>query len=85
MFGKVFHRTASQDGEKRRFRITMSSKKPIDLKYIPKAGEQVLLAKETTIFKGEISVDSTSDCIQCSFEGENLRTNKNSIHLDIDY
>jgi hypothetical protein len=69
----------------RRFRITMSSKKPITLKYSPKAGEEVLLAQETTNFRGEISIEGTADSVRCIFEGENLKARKNSIRLDIDY
>jgi hypothetical protein len=83
MFGKVFGRSSPDD--KRRFHITMSAKKPVTLKYSPKGGEEILLGKETTVFKGEVEVEGAVDCIQCSFEGENLKTAKNYIKLEITY
>ncbi len=85
MFEKVFNRNAAPGVEQRRFRIAMSAKKPITLKYRPKGGEEVLLAKETTSFRGEVDVESTVDGIQYSFEGENITARKNYIKLEIDY
>ena len=85
MFEKVFHKDKPSGEETKRLSISMSSKKPITLKYIPPVGEHVLLAKETTAFKGGISIDTNIDRIQCSFEGENIKNKKNAIKLEIEY
>jgi len=85
MFDKVFRKTRSPEEETRRIQIAMSAKKPVTLKYSPKGGEEILLAKETTVFKGEVEVGGAVDGIQCSFEGENLRAPKNYIKLEISY
>jgi hypothetical protein len=85
MFEKVFGRSGSGDDATRRFHITMSSKKPITLRYSQKEGEDVLLAQDTTSFQGEIAISGTADSLRCTFEGESLKARKNSIRLDIEY
>jgi hypothetical protein len=85
MFGKVFHTEKSPEGEMRRLLISMSSKKPVTLNYITTTGEQIILAKETTSFKGEIGVPIESESIQCRFEGENIKSKRNVIKLEIAY
>jgi hypothetical protein len=83
MFDKVFHRSSS-DAE-RRFSIAMIARKPVTLHYIPMTGDPVLLAKETTTFKGVIDLDKETATIQVRFEGENLKAKKNTIKLEIEY
>ncbi|MDD1678283.1 MAG: hypothetical protein LUO93_03760 [Methanomicrobiales archaeon] len=69
----------------RRLNISMSSKKPITLRYVPETGEPVLLAKETTTFRGEVEVKENLRMLQWIFEGENIENRKNFIRLDISY
>lgn len=85
MFGRVFHKSTEKDPEIRRITISMSSKKPITLRYVSAAGERILLANETTAFRGEIGIDATVDIFQCSFEGDGIKNKKNVIKLEIDY
>ena len=83
MLDKVFHRSAS-DIEKR-INFSMTAKKPVTLQYIPATGEPILLAKETTNFRGVIDVDKEIDTIQCRITGENIKGKKNTIKLEINY
>jgi hypothetical protein len=85
MFGKVFRKTELPEEEKRRITIFMSSKKPVTLLYRTDEGEKILLAKETTAFKGEISISDDIQSFQCIFEGENIRRRKNAVRVEIAY
>ncbi len=63
----------------------MSSKKPITLSFLPEDGEKVLLAKETTTFRGEVDVDENPRVLRWVFEGEHVENIKNAIKLEISY
>ncbi len=63
----------------------MSSKKPITLRYTSEQGENILLAQETTSFRGEIDVEDSPPALHWIFEGEHVKNVKNSIKLEISY
>jgi hypothetical protein len=81
----LFRRDQTPGEQKRKVSIFMSSRKPITLHYLPPSGEKVLLAKETTTFRGEVDVEETPRILQWAFEGENIENRKNSIRLEISY
>jgi hypothetical protein len=81
----LFRRNQSPEEQMRRISISMSSKKPITLQYVPETGAPVLLAKETTTFRGEVEVKENLQQLQWIFEGENIQNRKNSIKLEISY
>jgi hypothetical protein len=81
----LFRRNQSPEEQKRRVAISMTSKKPITLHYVPESGEPILLAKETTTFRGEVDVQEPPHHLQWIFEGENIENRKNTIKLEISY
>ncbi len=71
--------------EDRRIYVSMSSKKPVTLSYLPAEGEKILLAKETTTFRGEVTAEKNPHALRWVFEGEHVENAKNSIKLEISY
>jgi hypothetical protein len=81
----LFRKGQSSQEPERRITISMSSKKPITLRYVPESGDPLLLAKETTTFRGEVGVAENPRVLQWAFEGENIQNRKNTIKLEISY
>jgi hypothetical protein len=81
----LFRRNQTPEEQVRRITISMTSKKPITLQYVPETGAPVLLAKETTTFRGEVEVKENPKTLQWIFEGENIQNRKNFIRLEISY
>jgi hypothetical protein len=81
----LFRKSPSPGEQTRRISVSMSSKKPVTLRYVPESGEPILLAKETTTFRGEVEVKENPHLLQWIFEGQNIEERKNFIKLEISY